>query len=103
MDSGPENRGNIDREGRTRKTDVRGGRERTSGRGMRGRKDVSAIGVRGRRGVNVIDSSGKIDARDKRGRTEGKGESERIGEMGCNVVGNTVFLLTTRVCVRGGT
>lgn len=57
-------------------------RERTSARGRREKKDASVIGMSGRRGVSGTGLRGKIDVRDKRGRREGRGRSERTGVRG---------------------
>ena len=54
-------------------------RERTSGKDRREKKDESETDTKGLRGVSVIGLRGKTDAKDKKGRKEGRGRSERVG------------------------
>ena len=55
------------------------GRERTSGKDGRGKRDGSGRDGRGMRGVCLRGLRGKEDAKDEKGRTDGRGKSEKIG------------------------
>lgn len=61
-------------------------RGRTGGKGIREKRGESAIGMKGRRDVSVTGLRGKIDARDRRGRREEKGRSERTDVRGRKVI-----------------
>ena len=55
------------------------GRERTGGRDRREKRGERERDTKGTRDVSVIGSGGKKDVKDGKGRTDGRGKSERIG------------------------